>query len=122
MQPAEESILHFSSHRNRNHLSAALKLSVSGTQAEAKHLTQLNDLHLNLKLRYLYRTVSTFFFSPGIGSLLFFIISKFSGNVPLCADFTVLINFRHLCTKSPMKWRSRLDSWGTNICTLQIRK
>lgn len=79
MQPAEESILHFSSHRNWNHLSAALKLSVSGTQAEAKHLTQLNDLHLNLKLRYLYRTVSTFFFSPGIGSLLFSYSANFLG-------------------------------------------
>lgn len=52
MQPAEDGILHFSSHRNQNRFSAALKLSVSGTQAEAKHLSQLSDLHL-----YLYKTV-----------------------------------------------------------------
>lgn len=111
MQPAEDGILHFSSHRNQNHLSAALKLSVSGTRAEAKHLTQVSELHLNFKLHYLYKTVSTFF-----------TFSKFSGNIFLCADFTVLINFHHFCTKSPMRWRSRLDSRGTNVCTLQIRK
>lgn len=84
MQPAEESILHFSSHRNRNHLSAALKLSVSGTQAEAKHLTQLNDLHLNLKLRYLYRTVSTFFFPLGLAVYFFHTQQTFWECPPLC--------------------------------------
>lgn len=131
LQPAEEWVLHFSSHRNRKllswNLSAALKLSVTCTQAVAESLAKLDGWKactlVSNHVLFMKMFPLLLFLELAVCILFFFLLSKLlSGNMAPLLIFIDITNFWDLCTESAMKWRSRLGSQSTSACAFQIRK